>query len=151
MLNGDRALVSQDEKSSGDGGGDGGSTKGSTYCHRTVHLQMVKTWPSPAIRWMGVHLLTQGIRVRSLVPEDSTCHRATMPMCHNYWAHVLQLSKPVHLEPVLYRRSQGNETPHALQPESSPRLPQQEKALGQQQRPQAAKNQINNFVKVVKT
>ena len=84
-------------------------------------------------------------------PGGFHMHRATMPMCHNYWAHVLQLSKPVHLEPVLYRRSQGNETPHALQPESSPRLPQQEKALGQQQRPQAAKNQINNFVKVVKT
>lgn len=45
----------------------------------------------------------------------------------------------------------GQRDAHAPQPESSPHLPQQEKALGQQQRPQAAKNQINNFVKVVKT
>ena len=36
-----------------------------------------------------------------LRPGDSTCLGATKPVCHNYWARVLQLLKPVCLEPVL--------------------------------------------------
>ena len=36
----------------------------------------------------------QGTRVPRLVWEDSTCLEATKPVCHNYWAHVLQLLKP---------------------------------------------------------
>ena len=56
----------------------------------------------------------QGTRVLSLVQEDPTFHRATMPVHHNYracalepvnhnnyWAHVSQLLKPAHLEPML--------------------------------------------------
>ena len=36
--------------------------------------------------------------------------RATKPMCHNYWAHVPQLLKPAHLEPMLRnKRSHCNE------------------------------------------
>ena len=50
---------------------------------------------------------------RSLVWEDPTCRGATKPVrqnywacalepvSHSYWAHVPQLLKPVHLEPVL--------------------------------------------------
>ena len=66
----------------------------------------------------------QGTRVRALVREDPTCHRATKPMCHNYWAcalepashnywaHVPQLLKPMHREPVLHnKRSHCNEKP----------------------------------------
>ena len=29
--------------------------------------------------------------VLSLVQEDSTCHRATKPVCHSYWAYALEL------------------------------------------------------------
>ena len=43
-----------------------------------------------------------GAQARSLVQEDSTCCRATKPVHHKYWAHTLQLLKPVHLEPVLH-------------------------------------------------
>ena len=52
-------------------------------------------------QWLGVHLPGQGTRVWALVQEDHTCHRATGPVHHNYWAHVLQLLKPARLEPVL--------------------------------------------------
>ena len=54
----------------------------------------------------------QGTGVRALVQEDPTCHGATMPVHHNYWARVPQLLKPVHLEPVLHdKRSHCNEKP----------------------------------------
>ena len=54
----------------------------------------------------------QGTRVRALVWEDPTCHGATKPVHHNYWAHVPQLLKPVYLEPTLCnKRSHGNEKP----------------------------------------
>ena len=55
----------------------------------------------------------QGTRVRTLVQEDPTCHGATKPVSHNYWAcpleptshdywaHMPQLLKPARLEPVL--------------------------------------------------
>ena len=55
----------------------------------------------------------QGTWVRALVWEDPTCRGATKPVRCNYWAcaleptshnygaHVLQLLKPTHLEPVL--------------------------------------------------
>ena len=55
----------------------------------------------------------QGTRVRTLVQEDPTCRGATKPVCrsyracalepasHNYWAHLLQLLKPVRLESML--------------------------------------------------
>ena len=69
----------------------------------------------------------QGIRVRALVREDPTCHRATKPVCHNYWACVPQLLKPACLEPVLRNKRK----PHS---------PQLEKACAQQRRPKAAKN-----------
>ena len=66
----------------------------------------------------------QGTQVQSLVEEDPTCYGATKPTCHNYWvhalepgncnyrAHVLQLRRPEHLEPVRHdKRSHRNEKP----------------------------------------
>ena len=66
----------------------------------------------------------QGTHVQALAWEDPTCRGATKPMrhnywacalesvSHNYWAHVPQLLKPAHLEPVLpNKRSQHNENP----------------------------------------
>ena len=47
----------------------------------------------------------------SLIWEDSTCFRATKPMCHNCWACMPQVLKPVHLEPVLHKRIHCNEKP----------------------------------------
>ena len=66
----------------------------------------------------------QGTRVRALVQEDPTCRGATKAMRHNnwactlepashdYWARMLQLPKPVHLEPTLCNKtSHRNEKP----------------------------------------
>ena len=66
----------------------------------------------------------QGTRVRALVREDPTCHGATKPVRHNYWAcalepanhnywvHVPQLLKPTRLEPELHnKRSYHSEKP----------------------------------------
>ena len=66
----------------------------------------------------------QGTWVRALVQEDPTCHGATKParhnywacalepVSHNYWARMPQLLKPAHLEPVLHnKRSHRNEKP----------------------------------------
>lgn len=52
---------------------------------------------------LGICLVMKGTSVRSLVPEDPTCHEAGKPVCHkcqvhtlkhrnhDYWAHWLQL------------------------------------------------------------
>ena len=73
-------------------------------------------------QWLRIRLPRQGTRVRALVREDPTCHRATKPVrhnywacslepaSHNYWACVPQLLKPARLEPVLRnKRSHLNE------------------------------------------
>ena len=75
----------------------------------------------------------QGTQVRALVWEDPTCHGATKPVHHNYWAcalepashndwaRVLQLLKPVHLEPVLHnKRSHSNKKPVHRKEEETP-------------------------------
>ena len=65
---------------------------------------------SLVVQWLRICLPMQGIQVRSLVQEDSTCHGATKPVRHNYRARFA-------LEPVLRKRSHGNEKPmrHSLQ------------------------------------
>ena len=35
-------------------------------------------------QWLRIRLPMQGTRVRALVWEDPTCHRATGPVSHNY-------------------------------------------------------------------
>ena len=63
-------------------------------------------------QWLRIHLPMQGTWVQSLAQEDPTCRGATKPVRHNCWAHVLQLLKPVSLEPVLHnKRSHHNEKP----------------------------------------
>ena len=39
---------------------------------------------SLVVQWLRVCLPVQGTQVQSLVREDSTCHRATKPVSHNY-------------------------------------------------------------------
>ena len=63
-------------------------------------------------QWIRICLPIQGTQVRALVREDPTCRGATNPVCHNYWAHVLQLLKPARLKPMLHnKRSHRNEKP----------------------------------------
>ena len=102
---------------------------------RTVwrFLKKLKIGTSLVAQWLGICLPMQGTRVRALVQEDPTCRTATKPMCHNYlacppepeshsyWARVLQLLKPTHLEPVLHnKRSHRNEKPSHHNKEQPP-------------------------------
>ena len=86
----------------------------------------------------------QGTRVRALVREDPTCHRATKPVRHSYWACAL--------EPVSHKYWARAPRTRALQQEkppqreslraatkSGPCSPQLERARAQQRRPNAAK------------
>ena len=41
---------------------------------------------SQVAQWLRICLPMQGTRVRALVWEDPTCHGATGPVSHNYWA-----------------------------------------------------------------
>ena len=70
---------------------------------------------SLVIQWLRIQLPMQEKWIQYLVWEDPTCCRTTKHMCHNYWACaleptslnywalVLKLLKPTHLEPVLHK------------------------------------------------
>ena len=92
----------------------------------TNGLRMYENRASLVVQSLRIHLPTQGTWVRALVQEDFTCHGATKPMLHNYWACTLEptnhncraqvphLLKPraTHLEPMLRnKRSHCNEKP----------------------------------------
>ena len=88
-------------------------------------------------QWLRIRLPMQGTRVRSLVWEDPTCYGATKPVHHNYWAHVLQLLKPV----LSNKRSHHTESLRTATKSSSRSL-QLEKAHAQQWRPTQPKKKI---------
>ena len=90
-------------------------------------------------QWLRIYLPMQGTQVWSLVQEDPTCRRATKPVCHNYWARMLQLLKPVLLEPVLRNQEATAMRSPRTATKSSPRSPQLEEAHAQQRRPNTAK------------
>ena len=88
------------------------------------NVMIIEIGTSLVVQWLRIHLPKQGTQVRALVWEDPTCHGATKPVHHNYWAcalkpashiywvHMPQLLKPAHLEPMLHnKRSHHNEKP----------------------------------------
>ena len=81
--------------------------------------------------WWRICLPMQGTRVRALVWEDPTCHGATGPVSHNYWACASGACAPQR-EAAIVRG------PRAAM-KSGPCLPQLEKALAQKRRPNTAK------------
>ena len=103
-------------------------------------------------QWLRICLPMQGTWVWSLVPEDPTCHGATKPLCHNYWAcalepashnywaHVPNYWNPCAESPCsTTREATAMRSPRTAM-KSSPRSPQLEKARAQQRRPNAARN-----------
>ena len=103
-----------------------------------------ETGTSLVVWWLRIRLPMQGTQVRSLVWEDPTCHGATKPRHHNYWACEPQLLSPC-------TATTEARTPRACGPQgeaatmrsprsatkSSPHWPQLEKAHAQQWRPNA--------------
>ena len=66
--------------------------------------------PGASAKWMRICLPMHGTQVRSPAWEGSTRSRATNPVHRNYRARMLQLLKPVCLEPILCnQRSHLNE------------------------------------------
>ena len=92
-------------------------------------LEQKQSHRTPLVaHWIRIRLPMQGTRVRSLVREDSTCRGTAKPVSHNYSAHVLQLLKPMSLEPVLQERSRCNEKPVRCNQRVTPRRHNQRKA-----------------------
>ena len=48
------------------------------------------TGTSLVAQWLRIRLPMQGTQIQALVREDPTCHGATKPMRHNYWAGALE-------------------------------------------------------------
>ena len=95
-------------------------------------------------QWLRIRLPVQGTQGRALVREDPTCHGATKPVRHNYWACALEPASHNYWACMCRACAPQQEKPppweaRALQ-QSSTRSPQLEKARAQQQRPNAAKN-----------
>ena len=64
-------------------------------------------------QWLRIRLPMQGTRVRALVREDPTCHGATKPMCHNFWACVPRARAQQQEKPLQWEA-------HALQWRAAP-------------------------------
>ena len=110
-------------------------------------------------QWLRIFLPMQGTWIRSLVREDSTCHRETKSALR-YWTRALEPRScnywsPCTLEPMLCKREKPPQwEAHPPQPESSPCSAPLEKACtvkawrsqkqkinkSAQSRPGAAKN-----------
>ena len=88
-----------------------------------VTVSRVKDWTSLMVQWISICLPMQETQVWSLVQEDSSGWGSTKPMgCNcwagalgpaslNYWARVLQLLRPAHLEPREAQALQGGAAP----------------------------------------
>ena len=57
---------------------------GSSYVKTKVRLRIMGLRASLVAQWLRILLPVPGTRVRALVREDPTCHRATKPVSHNY-------------------------------------------------------------------
>ena len=104
-------------------------------------------------RRTGTSLLAQWIRIRlhrGLIPGPGRFYMpwSTKPVCHNYWAHALQLPKPMCLEPVCSTAREATAMrSQCTAMKSGPCCLQPEKACMQQWRPSAVKYKINKNCK----
>ena len=85
-------------------------------CSALTVFKKYRDGTSLVVQWLRIRLSMQGTQVQSLIREGPTCHGATEPV-PNYRAHVLQLLKPVCLEPMLRKRSHCKEKPTHLSEE----------------------------------
>ena len=117
----------------------------------TKHTRTSWVWNQRETTSLVVHW----IRVCLPIQETGSVpgpRRSDMPQSNqargpHHWARMLQLLKPVNLEPVLHnRRSAAVRSPSAAA-KSSPRSLRLEKAYRQQRRPSATKTTLINFLK----
>ena len=133
--------------------------KAQTWIKLALHLRACKinskyikelNGVSLVAQWLRIHLPMQGTRVRALVQEDPTCHRATKPVCHNYWsphtttteacmprAGALQQEKPLQWEACALQRRVAPARHNLRKPTHSNKDPTQPKIL---------KNKINKII-----
>ena len=100
---------------------------------------------SLVVQWLRIRLPMQGTQVRALVWEDPTCHGATKPVRHNYWAWALEPTSHNYWSPHAYSLCSATREATIMRStrtpmKGSPCSPQLEKASAQQWRPNAAKN-----------
>ena len=90
-------------------------------------------WTSLVVQCLRILLPMQRTQVRSLFQEDSTGHRTTKPVHHNYWANTQELLKPGHSTAcALQQQKLPQWKARALKLESSLCSPQLQKAHVQQ-------------------
>ena len=58
--------------------------------YRALRPKRIRTGTSLVVQWLRIRLPVQGTWVQALVQEDPTCHGATKPVRHNYWACALE-------------------------------------------------------------
>ena len=72
-------------------------------------------------QWLRIHLAMQGTSVQSLVREEPKGCRATKPMCHKCWAHVLEHASLNYLAQAPHRLKTTSPRACALQQEKPQR------------------------------
>ena len=128
---------------------------GSHFCPQLIITALYKcsitlkpiSWASLVAQWLRIHLPMQGTWVWALVWEDPTCHGATKPVCHNYWACALEPASHNYWAHVPRTRAPQQENPpqweaRAPQRRVGPAHRNQRKACTQQRRPNAAKSKF---------
>ena len=116
-------------------------TRWKKFQTETSSANLKNSWrTSLVVQWLRIRLPMQGTRVQALVREDPTCHGATKPVRHNYWAcalepashkcwaHTPQLLKPTCPEPVPTAREATTMRSLHATIKSRPCSPQLEKA-----------------------
>ena len=63
---------------------------GNMFWNFETKFKSRKGGSSLLVQWLRIRLPMKRTWVRALVQEDATCHRATKPVRHNYWACTLE-------------------------------------------------------------
>lgn len=102
-------------------------------------FQNTKSCVFLAVQWIVICLPVKATWIQSLFQEDPRSHRATMPLCYNYWRmHFWSLCSATGEAPTVRSPSTTMK--------SSPCLLQPEKSLPKQQRPSGAKNKSKHLI-----
>ena len=68
-------------------------------CQMRSSIQITKGGASLVAQWLRICLPMQGTQVQAVVQGDPTCHGATKPVGHNYWARAPRARAPQQEKP----------------------------------------------------